>query len=269
MNTVSTLRIPANPGLKTRSCGWFRSRGKGTHPTRTINDHELILVTDGRIALHEGGQRLDLAAGDWVVMRPGIVHGGAAPYEQGCSFLWLHFDPAGSRNGLELPLRGRAARPERAQELARRLLDEQERPESPALLRDLLLAALFAELAGATRDEDAGRDEVADRAARVMATRFAEPLSTADLAREVGCHPDHLTRAFRRRFGHPPLEGLHRRRIAQARKLLTETIEGQDGIAAACGYADARHFRRWFRRLAGITPGEWRRVHGRVHVNTE
>ena len=264
------LRIPANPGLKANSCGWFRSRGKGTHPTRTITDHELILVTDGGIALHEAGQRLDLAVGDWAVLRPGIVHGGAAPYAPGCAFFWLHFDPVGrARTGVDLPLRGHAARPERAQELARRLLDELERVESPPLLRDLLLAALFAELAGATRGEDAGRDEVADRAARVMATRFAESLSTADLAREVGCHPDHLTRAYRRRFGHPPLEGLHRRRIAHARKLLAETVEDQDAIAAACGYADARHFRRWFRRLAGVTPGAWRRVHGRVHVNTE
>lgn len=268
--TSPVLHIPADPGVRIRPCGWFRSRGKGTHPTRAITDHELILVTDGRIALHEDGRRLELAAGDWVLLRPGIIHGGAAPYEPGCAFIWLHFDPvAATRTGLDLPLRGRAARPERAQELARRLLDELERPESPALLRDLLLAALFAELAGATRGEDAGRDEVADRAARVLATRFAESLSTADLAREVGCHPDHLTRAFRQRFGHPPLEGLHRRRIAHARKLLTGTVEDQDAIAAACGYADARHFRRWFRRLAGVTPGAWRRVHGRVHVNTE
>lgn len=265
---MSDLSIACAPGVSLHSCGWFVSRGRGTHPTRTIRDHELIVVTRGRLALVEDGERLDAAAGDWLLLRPGLVHGAAAPYARDTAFLWLHFDPVAGA-GLALPRRGRAARPERAEELARRILDEHERPGAPALLRNLLLAALLAELAGASADPGADRDAVADRAWRLLVLRFSEPLSTAAVAAELGCHPDHLTRAYRRRFGHPPIEALHRERVRLARKLLADTGDGQETVAAACGYADVRHFRRWFRRLAGVTPGEWRRLHGRVHLNTE
>lgn len=268
MKSDLPLVLSAKPGLHLRSCGWFVSRGVGTHPTRTIADHELILVTQGSLALIDGGQRFDLIAGEWLLLRPGVEHRGAAPYARDCAFVWLHFDPTGTGGGLRLPRRGRAARPERALELARRILDEHERPEPADLLKDLLLAALCAELATPRPDATADRDAVADRAQRILVLRFAEPLSTADLAGELGCHPDHLTRAYRQRFGHPPLEGLHRRRVAHARGLLTGSATGQEEIAAACGYADVRHFRRWFRRLAGVTPGAWRRLHGRVHLNT-
>lgn len=269
MSSADSIAIACDPGVSIRSAGWFVSRGTGTHPTRTIADHELILVTRGRLALVEDGVRLDLAPGDWAVLRPGLRHAGAAPYDRDTSFVWIHVDPPRRRAGLRLPLRGHAARPERAQDLARRLLDECERSGSPPALRGHLFAALCAELASAGPDGDADGDGLADRAARLVALRFAEALSTAGIAAELGCHPDHLTRAYRRRFGHPPLEGLHRRRIAWARRRLTDTAEAQDAIATACGYADARHFRRWFRRIAGVTPGAWRRLHGRVHVNTE
>lgn len=269
MDHALPLQLPAKPGLHLRTCGWFVSRGVGTHPTRTITDHELILVTGGSLALHDDGERFDLAAGEWLLLRPGVTHGGAAPYARDCAFVWLHFDPAPGQAGLRLPRHGRAARPERAYELARRILDEHERPEPADLLKDLLLAALCAELATPRPDRGGDRDAVADRAQRLIVLRFNEALSTADLAGELGCHPDHLTRAYRRRFGHPPLDGLHRCRIAHARGLLCDSASGQEEIAAACGYADVRHFRRWFRRLAGVTPGAWRRLHGRVHVNTE
>ena len=269
MSGPGSLALAHAPGLVLRSAGWFVSRGSGTHPSRTIADHELILVTGGRLSLTEAGTPIELAAGDWAVLRPGLVHAGAAPYGRDTSFVWIHFDPARGRTALRLPWRGRAARPERAQDLARRLLDECERDESPAALRHHLLATLGAELTVAVPTGATPGDGLADRARRLIVLRFAEGLSTAALAAELGCHPDHLTRAYRRRFGHPPVEALHRRRIAWAQRQLTDSTEPQAQLAPACGYADVRHFRRWFRRLAGVTPGAWRRLHGRVHVNTE
>ncbi|GDY11571.1 hypothetical protein LBMAG53_04490 [Planctomycetota bacterium] len=238
------------------------------HPTRRINDYELILVTRGDLHLWEEETRYDLAPGDYLILRPGHEHRASANYGRSTAFIWVHF---GFRTGRSLVLarQGRAARPARAEELARRLLDEHERTGSPDLLKDLHLAVLCAELALATPEPGEGRDEVADRAWRLLVLRFAERLSTADIAAALSCHPDHLTRAYRRRFGHPPLEGLHRRRIAHARKLLNELTASQEDVAAACGYSDVRHFRRWFRRLSGVTPGMWRRINGRAHMNTE
>jgi AraC-like DNA-binding protein len=265
MPMTDHLALASHPGLHLRSGGWFLSRGTGIHPTRTIRDHELILVTSGSLHLAEGDSALDLVAGEWAVLRPGIPHRGTQPYSRDCAFIWLHFDLLPGKASLDLQRRGQMPRPHHAQELARRILDEHERPDAPALLKDLLLAALCCELAQPQRATDSGGAALAERAHRELLLRFSETISTADLAAQLGCHPDHLSRAYHQRFGHPPLIGLHRQRIGQARKLLVDTAETQDVIAVRCGYADVRHFRR----LAGVTPGAWRNLHGRVHLNTE
>lgn len=269
LSHLSHLALACQPGLHLRSAGWFISRGAGIHPTRTIRDHELILVTSGTLHLAEAEEALDLEAGEWAILRPGLPHRGTQPYARDCAFIWLHFDQVAGRATLRLPLRGRIARPHHAQELARRILDEHERADAPAQLKDLLLAALCCELAQPARAGDLSGEALAERAHRELLLRFNEAISTADLAAQLGCHPDHLSRAYHRRFGHPPLLGLHRQRIGQARKLLVDTGDTQEVIAAHCGYGDVRHFRRWFRRLVGVTPGAWRSLHGRVHHNTE
>ena len=48
--------------------------------------------------------------------------------------------------------------------------------------------------------------------------------------------------------------------MAEARRLLLQTDENLATICARVGYIDTNSFIRLFRRLHGLTPGEWRRI---------
>ena len=54
----------------------------------------------------------------------------------------------------------------------------------------------------------------------VIDERYTEPLSTSDLAAEVGMTPGHLSTLVRRRTGRPVLDWILERRMAEARRLL-------------------------------------------------
>lgn len=70
-------------------------------------------------------------------------------------------------------------------------------------------------------------------------------------------------RTFKRRFsaatGLPPLAYVQRVRIDAAKRRLERTEESVEAVARHVGYEDAAFFRRLFTRVAGVTPGAYRR----------
>jgi transcriptional regulator GlxA family with amidase domain len=71
------------------------------------------------------------------------------------------------------------------------------------------------------------------------------------------------TRTFKRRFraatAHAPLAYVQRLRVERAKRLLEQTTDPIEDISWAVGYEDAASFRRLFKRLTGLTAGEYRR----------
>ncbi|HEV3173640.1 MAG TPA: AraC family transcriptional regulator [Actinocrinis sp.] len=88
--------------------------------------------------------------------------------------------------------------------------------------------------------------------------RFAEPLSPREVAKSVGMTPGHLTTLVRRRTGGTLGDWITERRMAQARRLLTETDLPVNEIARRVGLPDPGYFARVFRRGNGTTPRAWR-----------
>lgn len=86
------------------------------------------------------------------------------------------------------------------------------------------------------------------------------PLSIGGLSRDVGVHPVHLVRSFRKAFGCTPGEMRSARRVSAAADLLTTSRRPLAQIAADCGYSDQSHFTNEFRRCLGFAPGRFRRL---------
>jgi len=103
-------------------------------------------------------------------------------------------------------------------------------------------------------------DERAVRALRLLRSRYAEPLALPELARVSGCPARTLQALFRKHLGRSPAQELCRLRVAAAAQALRDPRAKLDSIAVECGFSSRFHLVRSFRRLRGLTPGEYRRT---------
>jgi transcriptional regulator GlxA family with amidase domain len=87
--------------------------------------------------------------------------------------------------------------------------------------------------------------------------RLREPLTVADLARQVHMAPRTFARWFAARTGTTPHQWLTSQRLTTAQELLERTDQGIEQIAADCGLAPMM-LRRHFTRRWGITPQAYR-----------
>lgn len=134
---------------------------------------------------------------------------------------------------------------------------------SPLIVEGLLLA-LTARLTRASESGVRGRCPAWLRGTReLLDVRLAEPISLDRLGAEAGVHPVHLATAFRRAFGCTVGAYVRQRRIETARMLLSTTRNPLAQIALELGFSSQSHFTRVFRRYAGTTPNQYRRLTAR------
>jgi AraC family transcriptional regulator len=86
---------------------------------------------------------------------------------------------------------------------------------------------------------------------------FADPLSLASVAHQVGVHPVHLARTFRNVHQTSFASYVRQLRIEFAIRQLAGPAALSD-IACAAGFCDQSHFSRCFKEHTGLTPGAFR-----------
>lgn len=82
-------------------------------------------------------------------------------------------------------------------------------------------------------------------------------LSVHQVAAEVGRHPVHLAREFRRCFGSSIGEYRRQLQLIRAQSMLGGRL-GLSEIALSCGFASHSHFCRVFKAAYGMTPSAYR-----------
>ena len=119
------------------------------------------------------------------------------------------------------------------------------------------------ELVGAARPSE--RSRATPRWARtayeaVMDEAADAALSVGRIAAQVGVHPVHLARVFRRAWGCTPGDLMRWRRLERSCELLERTRLPLAEIALSVGFVDQAHMTHAFRARYGWTPGQWRRA---------
>ncbi|PCC71225.1 AraC-type DNA-binding protein [Nannocystis exedens] len=94
------------------------------------------------------------------------------------------------------------------------------------------------------------------RALGLMRERWADALTLDELAEYAGLDKYHLCRAFRAQVGMPPHAYLTQLRILHAKALLAAGARPKD-IAPQVGLYDQSQLNRHFRRIVGMTPGQY------------
>jgi transcriptional regulator GlxA family with amidase domain len=90
-----------------------------------------------------------------------------------------------------------------------------------------------------------------------MQQHLVEPMSLGQLAQIANLNLLQFTTAFRREIGMPPYRYLSHLRIRVAKELLEKGMPAAL-VAAEAGFFDQAHMYRHFKRVCGITPGQYR-----------
>jgi transcriptional regulator GlxA family with amidase domain len=102
-------------------------------------------------------------------------------------------------------------------------------------------------------------DAVILRCQNWLAKNYERADIVAELVRRSGLPKRTFDRRFRAAAGYSPLAYIQALRIEEAKHLLETGNEPIEVIAEEVGYADLASFRRLFRRLAGMSPGDYRK----------
>ena len=91
-----------------------------------------------------------------------------------------------------------------------------------------------------------------------LVTHHATNISLDELASQVDLPPLRLLRTFRKQIGLPPHAYLNQVRVQQAKRLLVAGWSIADA-AIETGFSDQSHLHRHFKRMVGVTPGQYAR----------
>jgi AraC family transcriptional regulator len=143
--------------------------------------------------------------------------------------------------------------------LARQIVRELAHADTAsALALEGLVCALIGVVSRAPAFIDRSRPAWLSRSRDRLIVEYRNPPSVAELAQQAGVHRSHYARAFRTHFGCTVAEFVRRLRIEWAAEELRQGRGTLSHVSLQAGFGDQAHFTRAFKRITGITPGEYR-----------
>lgn len=115
------------------------------------------------------------------------------------------------------------------------------------------------EVCSCVREKRSGRTgSVIDRIHRLIHERYAENLTTVDIAEGVFLSPTYVSLLFKQETGETLFEYLTKVRIEKAKELLRDPRNKFYEVCHAVGYVDPSHFSKLFKKMTGYTPSAYR-----------
>lgn len=242
--------------------GWIRDKINACQG-RDFRAYACVYLTAGAGSYHDvRNGRQDLAAGDLLVLFPGLVHsyGPLKPGDWTEVWFGCHGPLFAALEGEGLIARDRPVlHPGLDEGLIARFDALVAQVDRRAGAADAVLAAqahlLLAEVA--TAEAAPTPTGLVARARTALESDLRAPLDLPALARRLGVGYDTLRRAFHRELGTSPGRWRLLRRIERAKELLADGAT-LDDIAAQAGFCDRFFLARQFRAVVGMPPGRWR-----------
>lgn len=102
--------------------------------------------------------------------------------------------------------------------------------------------------------------QAVDRARELLHACYPASVSLAKLAECAGLSPFHFLRVFEKEVGLTPHAYLTQLRVRRAQRKLSLGAPSSQ-VALECGFCDQSHMVRSFRRVTGVTPGQYQSAH--------
>ncbi|GAB2758576.1 hypothetical protein GCM10027072_66110 [Streptomyces bullii] len=248
-------------------------------------------TTGGHGRLRQGGVEVRAAAGDLVVLAPGVPHRyGTEPGTGHWQFWWAHCQarpawpswlrPYEAGDGTYVVTPTPAGLHTRVAAAFGRMLadarwtgtDAPPAAASPdgqiavahgSAARELALCSLeeVVLLTTTTARSPApspGHDARIRRARALIDADPGAPHTVRSLAEGVALSPSRFAHLFTQQLGQSPMRALREARLRHAARLLESTDLPVERVAAASGFASPFHFSRLFRARYGMPPGAYR-----------
>ena len=241
-------------------------------PRHTHERYAIGVIEAGALGFHYRGENVVASSGDISLCIPGEVHTGQPAAEEGWAYRMFYFetsflerltsDLADKPRGLPFFQSGVIADNALAKQL-RALHIHLEQSAASRLEQESLLLAALTRLIRRYADKPLptpklGRETyTVTQIKRYLEHYYAKPVSLDDLVNLTGLSRGYLVETFRQTVGIPPHAYLRQVRVRHAKERLAA---GQSiaEVALATGFTDQSHLTRWFKRLWGFTPGQYR-----------
>lgn len=237
-----------------------------------FHEHYVIgFIESGRRALVYKGRPYTVGPGDLLLFNPRDNHACAAVEEERLDYSFLNIQPD-VMTRLAGDIADRPKPPVFAGPMApgdalipglrelHVLIMEGERALRKQEAFYFLMGQLLAEHADFHRPPEPERAHPAVQAVcAYVDEHYADNITLDELGARAGLSKYHLLRCFTRQLGISPYSYLETIRIGHARRLLEAGVPLAE-TAQRTGFADQSHFTRFFKRLTGITPGQYRAI---------
>ncbi len=254
--------------------GWFpnaahhyRDRPNGAH-----QDH-LMLCISGRGHLEIADQRVQLNAGEMIVIPRETPHSYWADERDPWSIYWVHFlgddsDYFVNRVGQPgQPVHISRASSEEAVGLFRYCLSAlNDGYGLPTLIyaaqstRHILSLLLYRNRALLQEPSAGAERSIVATVIRFMYENLDKPLRLNDLARASGASVSHFSERFRAQTGQSPMSYFIQLKIRLACRLLDLSGKPVKVVASETGYRDPYYFSRVFKKCMGMSPDHYRAI---------
>jgi AraC-like DNA-binding protein len=233
--------------------------------------HVIGVIEKGALGFDYRGQKVAAAAGEINMADPGEVHNGFALSGRGWEYRMFYLSPgyldsisdemADTKTDMPFFKRG-VVRDRRFAEALGQLHRDFDNPqvsllEKESRFRLLLSGFILKHVNGVSPPIRPGIEPVmVSRVKSYIRARCREPVSLQELSRHAGVSKYYLLRSFARATGLTPHAYLNHTRASNARQMLLKKRPIID-TALAAGFYDQSHLNRIFKKIYGITPGQF------------
>ena len=239
------------------------------YPRHSHDYYVISLIERGRQSFSHQGTKHRTPPGGLILINPGEVHTGEAADPQGFELRALYPSTALMETAV-FELTGRRALPffkevlvdhrwatNNISSLHRAILEGANRLESESRILSTMAELIKRYADVGSNEGHLGKEKRAIEQVRwYIEEHFAESITLNRLSQHVAFSPYYLLRAFRAEVGMPPyayLESVrirHTQRLIKAGKPLAE-------VAAEVGFSSQSHMTRQFKKIIGVTPGQY------------
>lgn len=279
--------------LRYHYAGKFKApNAEWMHLTRQLMDFELIAVTEGTLYIAADSTEYAVHSGEYLLMAPVCRQYGSRAAD--CSFYWLHFGDTGAvralcaqqkteeHGGADIPAaaatpsllvfpeQGTLPAVERIIILMKQIQDSDRRYGSPSL-NSFLASAILSELALQRQNRDryahSKETQLFSDIKDYIELHVSEQLRVSAIADYFGYNEKYLSTMFRQWAGIPVKQYILQVKMDHAKAELSDTNRSVSQIGYSLGYNDPHNFTNAFRKVTGLTPGDYRRSYSKRRLN--